>query len=265
EPGAAGYPHAAPVASEATAAPPTQPLASPYDTGELPASPPGAAAHYEVPTASYGAATATHGAPQGYAPEGGYRQPDGGYQPDAGYHQEGYGGSQASAEAVPPPRSRALAHVLSVVLTLLGAPLAMLCLAAVQSRLAAQHQELLVAGGRYTLGVLAAFIGALVLVVGLAILARWSSLGAFVTGILMFGFGLAVLVAPALQTMGWLLSVRDALNNVGDLLLGDAMLVSLGSGQFALLGLVLLLAGYVSHSARRAGRRQERSAAYHAA
>lgn len=244
----------APPATEAQAygAPATQPLASPYDTAEQPVTPQSSGPHYEVPAAGYGAPAPTTAYPT--------TPPHGGYSPEPTPGPQSPG---SPYEPVEPPRSRGLAHTISLLATIVLAPITMLALAAVHSRLAAEYGVLVVEGGRYSLGLLAATVGALLLVVALGVLARWSSLGAFVMGAVTFLFGLAALLAPAVQTMGWLISVRDWLNGIGDLALGTSLVQLIGSGQLAVMGLALLLAGYISRSARRAGRRYERAVAHH--
>ena len=88
--------------------------------------------------------------------------------------------------------------------------------------------------------------------------ARRSSLGAFVVGVLCLLIGLPFVVAPVAVggAIGSLLERLEAHSTLGADLAGYLMTDGL-SGRFVLLGLFMVGLGAVSHSARRAGRREQ--------
>ena len=88
--------------------------------------------------------------------------------------------------------------------------------------------------------------------------ARRSSLGAFVVGILGLAVGLPFVVAPVGvgSAVGPFLERLEAHSSLGDDLARYVMADGL-TGRFALLGLLMVMVGVVSHSARRAGRREQ--------
>ena len=101
-------------------------------------------------------------------------------------------------------------------------------------------------------------LGAIIISAILFVVARRSSLGAWLMGIVTLIVGLPWLMAPGI-TAASALSALTALTNTGSLgaNLSHHLQASGYSGRFALLGIALMGLAYVSHSARRTGRAEE--------
>ena len=101
-------------------------------------------------------------------------------------------------------------------------------------------------------------LGAIIISAILFVVARRSSLGAWLMGIVTLIVGLPWLMAPGI-TEASALSALTALTNTGSLgaNLSHHLQASGYSGRFALLGIALMGLAYVSHSARRTGRAEE--------
>ena len=101
-------------------------------------------------------------------------------------------------------------------------------------------------------------LGAIIISAILFVVARRSSLGAWLMGIVTLIVGLPWLMAPGI-TAASALSTLTALTNTGSLgaNLSHHLQASGYSGRFALLGIALIGLAYVSHSARRTGRAEE--------
>ena len=101
-------------------------------------------------------------------------------------------------------------------------------------------------------------LGAIIISAILFVVARRSSLGAWLMGIVTLIVGLPWLMAPGI-TAASALSALTALTNTGTLgaNLSHHLQASGYSGRFALLGIALIGLAYVSHSARRTGRAEE--------
>ena len=101
-------------------------------------------------------------------------------------------------------------------------------------------------------------LGAIIISAILFVVARRSSLGAWLMGIVTLIMGLPWLMAPGI-TAASALSALTALTNTGSLgaNLSHHLQASGYSGRFALLGIALIGLAYVSHSARRTGRAEE--------
>ena len=101
-------------------------------------------------------------------------------------------------------------------------------------------------------------LGAIIISAILFVVARRSSLGAWLMGIVTLIVGLPWLMAPGI-TAASALSALTALTNTGSLgaNLSHHLQASGYSGRFALLGIALIGLAYVSHSARRTGRAEE--------
>lgn len=101
-------------------------------------------------------------------------------------------------------------------------------------------------------------LGAIIISTILFAVARRSSLGAWLMGIVTLIVGLPWLMAPGI-TAASALSALTALTNTGSLgaNLSHHLQASGYSGRFALLGIALIGLAYVSHSARRTGRAEE--------
>lgn len=161
------------------------------------------------------------------------------------------------------PPSRAKAHVLTILLSLLLTPVAWYLLADAGARLTLPAGNPWDTANLNPAAVLELAGGLLVLVVVL-LAARWSSVGAIVTGALVTVVGVPFVAVPA-WTQNLLEPVESwltGLTGVGDL--GDNVahhLVASGStGRLVVLGVTLVLVGVVSHGARRQGRREVRPA-----
>ena len=101
-------------------------------------------------------------------------------------------------------------------------------------------------------------LGAIIISAILFVVARRSSLGAWLMGIVTLIVGLPWLMAPGI-TAASALSALTTLTNTGTLgaNLSHHLQASGYSGRFALLGIALIGLAYVSHSARRTGRAEE--------
>lgn len=101
-------------------------------------------------------------------------------------------------------------------------------------------------------------LGVIIISAILFVVARRSSLGAWLMGIVTLIMGLPWLMAPGITATS-VLSALTALTNTGSLgaNLSHHLQASGYSGRFALLGIALIGLAYVSHSARRTGRAEE--------
>lgn len=153
------------------------------------------------------------------------------------------------------PASRAVAHWLGVLLSLVLLPAAWFLLHDAATHLTQSLEPYRFATSGRALATLAA--GCLVLVVALWT-ARRSSLGTLVTGALTTLVSLPALVVPTLvgDHLTPLLERLDAHSELGRQL-AQAVWSDLTSGRALLIGLGLVMVGVVSHSARRAGRREQ--------
>ncbi|WP_193311485.1 hypothetical protein [Georgenia satyanarayanai] len=158
------------------------------------------------------------------------------------------------------PPSRAKAHVLTIVVTLLLTPVAWYLLADAGARLTLPPGNPWETANLNVAALLELAGGLLVLVLVL-LAARWSSVGAIVTGALVVVVGVPFVAVPA-WTQDLLEPVESWLAGLGDF--GDNVahhLVASGStGRLVAVGVALVLVGVVSHGARRQGRREVRPA-----
>ncbi len=160
------------------------------------------------------------------------------------------------ATALPSIPSRVPAHLWSLLLTLLLLPVAWFCSADGVTRLFPRGGALHIATttpnwggvGEVALGAVALFL--------LVFIARWSSLGAFVWGIVAFVCGVGGMIA-APQLADYLNPTLDALDRSSGFFSNVAYHLSatLPTGVLALSGAVLIALGFVSHGARRKGRK----------
>lgn len=158
---------------------------------------------------------------------------------------------------IPVVPSRVGAHVASLLLTLLLVPLSWYFLADAGARMTLAEGAPIMSG-QLSLWALAEFaIGILGLIV-VTVLAVRSSLGAWVSGLLVTVLGLPWLVAPAAM-MNLTQGTFDALSGFGVVghNLAHHLQVSAYSGRLLLLGLALWAIGVVSHAVRRKGRAEE--------
>ena len=172
-----------------------------------------------------------------------------GHSPDTAVILDG-----ASVE--PQLRSRAKAHWLAALVTILLVPIAWYLLADAGARLT------LPAGspwqtGNLNIAAVLELVGGLAVLTVVLLAARWSSVGSIVAGSLVIVLGapfIAVptwtqeLLEPALQ---WLRDFNDLGGNVAHHLVASG-----STGRLLIIGLGLVLLGVVSHGARRQGRRE---------
>ena len=164
------------------------------------------------------------------------------------------------ATAEPRLPSRAGAHVWTVLLTLLLAPVAWYLLADAGARLTQP------AGNPWettnlNIAALLELVGGLLVLTVILLAARWSSLGAIVIGSIVLVLGVPFLAVPA-WTQDVLVPITDWLRTLGDFGANTAAhLVATGStGRLIVCGLVLIFLGVATHGARRRGRREVRAA-----
>ena len=153
--------------------------------------------------------------------------------------------------------SRTGAHWLSFLLFLLLVPVGWYLAADAGARMTLADAAPMYTGVA-SIVALGEILGAIIISAILFVVARRSSLGAWLMGIVTFIVGLPWLMAPGI-TAASVLSALTALTNTGSLgaNLSHHLQASGYSGRFALLGLALIGLAYVSHSARRTGRAEE--------
>lgn len=153
--------------------------------------------------------------------------------------------------------SRTGAHWLSFLLFLLLVPVGWYLAADAGARMTLADAAPMYTGVA-SIVALGEILGAIIISAILFAVARRSSLGAWLMGIVTFIVGLPWLMAPGI-TAASVLSALTALANTGSLgaNLSHHLQASGYSGRFALLGIALIGLAYVSHSARRTGRAEE--------
>ena len=153
--------------------------------------------------------------------------------------------------------SRTGAHWLSFLLFLLLVPVGWYLAADAGARMTLADAAPMYTGVASIMA-LGEILGAIVISAILFVVARRSSLGAWLMGIVTLIVGLPWLMAPGI-TAASALSALTALTNTGSLgaNLSHHLQASGYSGRFALLGIALIGLAYVSHSARRTGRAEE--------
>ena len=153
--------------------------------------------------------------------------------------------------------SRTGAHWLSFLLFLLLVPVGWYLAADAGARMTLADAAPMYTGVA-SIVALGEILGAVVISAILFGVARRSSLGAWLMGIVTFIVGLPWLMAPGI-TAASVLSALTALTNTGSLgaNLSHHLQASGYSGRFVLLGIALIGLAYVSHSARRTGRAEE--------
>ena len=153
--------------------------------------------------------------------------------------------------------SRSGAHFLSFLLFLILVPVGWYLAADAGSRMTLSEAAPMFTGVASILA-LGELLGAIVITVILCATARRSSLGAWFMGIITLLAGLPWVLTPGI-TASTLLDPLTVLANTSSLgsNLAHHLQASGYSGRFALLAIVLMGLGYVSHSARRKGRAEE--------
>ena len=153
--------------------------------------------------------------------------------------------------------SRRGAHFLSLVLFLVLTPLGWYLASDAGARMTLADGAPMYSGVASILA-LGELLGAIVVAVILFATARRSSLGAWIMGVATLIIGLPWVLAPGI-TASTLLASLNALSASSSLgaNLSHHLQASGYSGRFAILGIVLMGVGYLSHSARRTGRAEE--------
>ena len=153
--------------------------------------------------------------------------------------------------------SRSGAHFLSFLLFLILVPVGWYLAADAGSRMTLSDAAPMFTGVASILA-LGELLGAIVITVILCATARRSSLGAWFMGVITLLAGLPWVLTPGI-TASTMLDPLMALANTSSLgsNLAHHLEASGYSGRFALLAIVLMGLGYVSHSARRKGRAEE--------
>ena len=153
--------------------------------------------------------------------------------------------------------SRSGAHFLSFLLFLILVPVGWYLAADAGSRMTLSEAAPMFTGVASILA-LGELLGAIVITVILCATARRSSLGAWFMGVITLLAGLPWVLTPGI-TASTMLDPLMTLANTSSLgsNLAHHLQASGYSGRFALLAIVLMGLGYVSHSARRKGRAEE--------
>ena len=153
--------------------------------------------------------------------------------------------------------SRGGAHFLSFLLFLILVPVGWYLAADAGSRMTLSEAAPMFTGVASILA-LGELLGAIVITVILCATARRSSLGAWFMGVITLLAGLPWVLTPGI-TASTLLDPLTVLANTSSFgsNLAHHLQASGYSGRFALLAIVLMGLGYVSHSARRKGRAEE--------
>lgn len=153
--------------------------------------------------------------------------------------------------------SRRGAHFLSLLFFLILTPLGWYLASDAGARMTLADAAPMYTGVASILA-LGELLGAIVVAVILCATARRSSLGAWIMGVATLIVGLPWVLAPGI-TASTLLASLNALSASSSLgaNLSHHLQASGYSGRFAILGIVLMGVGYLSHSARRTGRAEE--------
>ncbi len=167
------------------------------------------------------------------------------------------------ATVKPTVPSRAAAHVWSLLLYLVLVPLTWYLVLDVATRLSTRGGEGILPASSLNVGQWAEVVAAIISVFLLVLVARLSSLGAFITGLAVTIGGAFFLMVPE-RTANGLNPLLTALDNAGQqghfyqalpANIAHHLAWSGGSGMLLLAGLSLLGIGFLAHSARRAGRK----------
>ena len=163
----------------------------------------------------------------------------------------------SAAPVVTEMPSRRGAHFLSLLLFLVLTPLGWYLASDAGARMTLADAAPMYTGVASILA-LGELLGAIVVAVILCAAARRSSLGAWIMGVATLIVGLPWVLAPGI-TASTLLASLNALSASSSLgaNLSHHLQASGYSGRFAILGIVLMGVGYLSHSARRTGRAEE--------
>lgn len=167
------------------------------------------------------------------------------------------------ATVKPTVPSRAAAHIWSLLLFLVLVPLSWYLIFDVATRLSNRNEDMLLPASTLNVGQWVELVAAVIVVFLLILVARFSSLGAFVTGLALTVAGGFFMVNPS-GTAHALKPLLTALDNAGQQghfyqalpsNIAHHLAWSGGSGMLLFAGIALLGMGLLSHSARRAGRK----------
>lgn len=163
----------------------------------------------------------------------------------------------AGATVLPTVSSKAPARWLSLILSILLVPVTWYLLSDASARLALADGNPMLTG-EVNAAALAELVAGLVFMGLLAILATQSSLGLFVTGAIIFGFGVPFLVVPAWVdgvAAEYLEGLRN-FNDFGSNIVAHLLLTGY-TGVLAMAGIGMILSAWTAFAVRRAGRREE--------
>ena len=153
--------------------------------------------------------------------------------------------------------SRTGAHALSSLLFLILAPLGWYLAADAGARMTLAEDAPMFSGIA-SLAALGELLGTIVLSMILCTIARRSSLGAWIMGLLFLLIGMPWVLAPGItaKALQAPLTALSSASPFGENLMHHLQATGY-SGRFVLLGVLLMGVGYISHSARRTGRSEE--------
>ena len=153
--------------------------------------------------------------------------------------------------------SRTGAHALSFLLFLILAPLGWYLAADAGARMTLAEDAPMFSGIA-SLAALGELLGTIVLSMILCTIARRSSLGAWIMGLLFLLIGMPWVLAPGItaKALQAPLTALSSASPFGENLMHHLQATGY-SGRFVLLGVLLMGVGYLSHSARRTGRSEE--------
>ena len=153
--------------------------------------------------------------------------------------------------------SRTGAHALSFLLFLILAPLGWYLAADAGARMTLAEDAPMFSGIA-SLAALGELLGTIVLSMILCTIARRSSLGAWIMGLLFLLIGMPGVLAPGItaKALQAPLTALSSASPFGENLMHHLQATGY-SGRFVLLGVLLMGVGYISHSARRTGRSEE--------
>ena len=153
--------------------------------------------------------------------------------------------------------SRTGAHALSFLLFLILAPLGWYLAADAGARMTLAEDAPMFSGIA-SLAALGELLGTIVLSMILCTIARRSSLGAWIMGLLFLLIGMPWVLAPGItaKALQAPLTALSSASPFGENLMHHLQATGY-SGRFVLLGVLLRGVGYISHSARRTGRSEE--------
>ena len=153
--------------------------------------------------------------------------------------------------------SRTGAHALSFLLFLFLAPLGWYLAADAGARMTLAEDAPMFSGIA-SLSALGELLGTIVLSMILCAIARRSSLGAWIMGLLFLLIGMPWVLAPGItaKALQAPLTALSSASPFGENLMHHLQATGY-SGRFVLLGVLLMGVGYISHSARRTGRSEE--------